>query len=158
MESFTYANLEPFQNQIEELLPNGKYLAKIVKVYDGDTVWAGIIHNGRSFRTKLRLRNINAAEIRGGTDETKASAQHAKKVVADLIADDIVHIQITGLDKWGRHLAFIYPNESRWKSVYQLSDYEYLILISKTPHYENNAELNHYMIMTGSAEPYMYKK
>ena len=156
IENATYANSKPFHKMVEELLPPGLYQAKIVKVYDGDTVWATVNHR-EIFRIKLRLRNINTPEIRGGSEEEKAEGFKSKHFVEKLLLNKIVHIKITGVDKYSRFLAFIYPNIDVWRESFEWTFEDYMDALGKVEkNYEGSMELNEYMIHSGNAVSYMY--
>ena len=86
--------------------------AKIVHVYDGDTVHAifslpnsSIIH-----KYKLRLAHIDTPELKSKNTNEIKKAKEAKKVVEDMILDKIVYLELEGEDKYGRILANIYIN------------------------------------------------
>jgi endonuclease YncB( thermonuclease family) len=88
----------------------GKYLAKIVKVHDGDTVH-GVIEYYECFtRFVLRLDNIDTAEMTGGTIQSKELAIKARDALSSMILNKIVQLEITGFDKYGRSLAIITCN------------------------------------------------
>ena len=90
-----------------------KYKAKVIKVYDGDTVTLDIklgcyvtLEN-----EKCRLIGIDTPELRGGEDE-KARGKLARDFLRDMILGQDVIIQ-THLDKtgkYGRLLVDIYHN------------------------------------------------
>lgn len=158
MEFVTYSNVPSFQKIISEILPPGIYIGKVVKVYDGDTFWIAINH-GRLFRTKIRMRNIDTPEIRGGTPETKAKAIEARDLVARIILDQIVTVKITGMEKYGRHLGFVYPKPDTWKQNMNWSIPEYYKKLDETKrHFEGGMELNEYLLTCKIAIPMMYSE
>ncbi len=90
--------------------------AKVLKVYDGDTVTIGAKYDGGWKRFSVRIYGIDCAEIRGGTAETKEQAQKAKKFVADKVLGKVVDIDVLNnklvdgkklVEKYGRLLARI---------------------------------------------------
>lgn len=89
-----------------ELIKTAKlyvYAGKVIDVYDGDTftlspVDLGLWTDRRSI--KLRWYGINAAELRGGTDETKAEGRRIRDIVADIVLDRWVLI-VTRKDRHG---------------------------------------------------------
>lgn len=91
--------------------------AKVIKVYDGDTVTIGICNNNKLEKHSMRLYGIDTAEIKGGNETTKELAKAAKKVVSDLILDKVVKVKILNgtkyngklvVEKYGRLIGFIY--------------------------------------------------
>ncbi len=98
-----------------------EYKAKIVAVYDADTVTANIDLGFRSHmrKVKLRLFGINAPEMRG-------SEKEAGRVSRDWLREQILDKEVfiktykdkTG--KYGRWLADIYPTDDHSKSFNQI--------------------------------------
>ena len=89
-----------------------QYEARIVSVYDGDTVRADIDLGFNTWRKneKLRLVGVDTPEIRGVSDETKARGIAARDALRERILDkDVLVCTIkdkTG--KYGRYLARIF--------------------------------------------------
>lgn len=104
-----------FYEHVKELVPPGKYRARIDSVYDGDTVWATV--DSLNIKIKIRLAEINTAEIKGGTEETRAVARSQREFVRSLIEGEEVIVKISGLDKFFRHLGSIYVPEAIWSKV-----------------------------------------
>ena len=79
-----------------------RYPAEVVRVIDGDTfearvrVWPGI-----EIATKVRLRNIDAPELRGRCEQETAMARTARDALAAMLAEGQVSITEVGLDKYG---------------------------------------------------------
>lgn len=84
------------------------YSAKIIEVYDGDTVTAIVDLGFRvKMQVKIRLYGINAPELRG---ETREAGRDAQLTLAGMIMNKDVKI-VTKMDKqekYGRWLADIY--------------------------------------------------
>lgn len=87
------------------------YDAIITSVYDGDTATADIDlgFNIWAKNSKLRFFGIDTAELRGGTEETKAAAVEARDYVREKILNQKVRIKSLGKGKYGRYLAIIWP-------------------------------------------------
>lgn len=90
--------------------------AKIIKVYDGDTITIAAEYAGRIYKFAMRIYGINCDEIRGGNEKTRKSANLAKDYVTDQILNKIVNVKImTGIelngkiikDKYGRLIGSI---------------------------------------------------
>lgn len=89
-----------------------EYRAKIIKVYDGDTV-TGMADLGFNvkIKVKLRLLGINTPEVRG---EQKQQGLISKARVVELILDKdvIIKTQKDKTGKYGRWLAEIFLPDS----------------------------------------------
>jgi len=95
------------------------YNAKIIDVYDGDTVTAEIDLGFKiSFKIKIRLEGINTPEIKG---ETKHDGLIAKERVVELVLGKEVIIKTYkhGTEKYGRYLADIFHKDEA-RSINQI--------------------------------------
>jgi micrococcal nuclease len=93
-------------------LNNINVWAKIVHVYDGDTVHAvfSLPNSSTIHKYKLRLAHIDTPELKSKNTKEIKKANEAKKVVEDMILNKIVYLELEGEDKYGRILANIYIN------------------------------------------------
>jgi endonuclease YncB( thermonuclease family) len=79
-----------------------RYPADVVRVIDGDTfearvrAWPGI-----EIATKVRLRDIDAPELRARCTQESALAQAARDALAAMLAEGPVSIARVSLDKYG---------------------------------------------------------
>jgi len=98
------------------------YKARIVKVYDGDTVTASIalgFHHTME-RQKLRLKGIDTPELRG---EERPKGLIARDRLAELILDKDVIIESyrDKSGKYGRWIATIHLDvDGEWVNVNEL--------------------------------------
>lgn len=89
-------------------------LAKVIEVYDGDTVTAAVELDKDTFRSfKVRLAGLDAPEMRPplnapNRSELLKAAESAKDYLQTLLLNRLVHIQFLGTEKYGRQLARIY--------------------------------------------------
>jgi endonuclease YncB( thermonuclease family) len=95
-------------------------IAKVVDVYDGDTVKACFsIDNSLIFyKFNIRLYGYNSEEIRQKKDEPlreqkKELAIKQKKALEEMVLDKIVHIECLGFDKYGRILGKIFLDNEK---------------------------------------------
>ena len=96
------------------VLPS-KY-ARVVKVYDGDTITLATFVGKRAYRFRCRLARIDAPEMRPTTKEGSERSRFAEKKAAivardalrELLLDRVVEIRDAGTEKYGRVLADIY--------------------------------------------------
>ena len=81
--------------------------ARVVQVRDGDTVQIeAYIWPLQSVTVAVRLRNVDAPELRGRCEAKKAAARRARDRLAELVGDGSVRIRRISGDKYfGRVLA-----------------------------------------------------
>lgn len=97
----TYESTKPLQ-----LRPR---VAKVVRVYDGDTVWLAFEHASEIIRCSTRLLGVDTAEIRTKNDAEKTAALGARDELRTLILGKLVHVETeAAADKYGRLLATIW--------------------------------------------------
>ena len=91
----------------------GIYKAKVVDVYDGDTVTIVIFNKLGFEKHKLRLFGIDTPEMKpsktmSNREEHIRKAHLAKDKLIERILNKIVQVDINGYDKYGRLLGTIY--------------------------------------------------
>ena len=86
-------------------------LARVVDVYDGDTITIIFNLSGTFYKEKCRLANIDTAEIRTKNIEEKKVALETKKFLSNIILDRIIYIKCGKWDKFGRLLGYLYLQE-----------------------------------------------
>ena len=96
----------------------GRYIAKITDVYDGDTCKAaivGIMQTNIPYEFRIRMLLYNAEEIKQSTkldEETRVKLHNIallqKQKLSELIQDQIVIIDCKKFDAFGRLLSFVY--------------------------------------------------
>lgn len=100
------------------------YKAKVISVYDGDTLTVDIdlgfsivMHN-----IKLRLAGIDTPEIRGGTAETKKAARDARDFVREKCLGKEIYLQTLKKGKYGRYIATVWHIEDLEKCEKSIND------------------------------------
>ena len=78
--------------------------AKIVKVYDADTVHALIEVSGTLYRWKCRIMHVDTPELRSRDEKEKKFANLAKQALSDLILNKVVKVKCFQFDMYGRVL------------------------------------------------------
>ena len=96
----------------------GKYIAKVTDIYDGDTCKAaliGIMGSSDPYEFRIRMLLYNAEEIKQSTklDEATRVQQHAialqqKQKLSELLLNQIVIVDIKKFDAFGRLLSFVF--------------------------------------------------
>jgi len=101
--------------------------AKIVHVYDGDTVHAVFTHpdSSKIYKYKIRLAHIDTPELNSKNPKEVKKAKEAKKIVEEMIQDKIVYLELEGEDKYGRLLSNIYINNINLNEFLIEKDYAY---------------------------------
>ena len=108
LQSLTYETADELTYNFDE--------AKVLKVYDGDTLTIAAWFDNGFKRFSVRIFGIDCDEMRGGTSTTRENAVRAKKYVERLVLNKIVKIQILNnklldgkkmREKFGRLLAKI---------------------------------------------------
>ena len=79
----------------------------VVEVLDGDTFLADAsVWPGQTVRVNIRIRGIDAPEMKARCDDERAAALRARDALASLFGDDPVAISnIAGAKYYGRVLA-----------------------------------------------------
>ena len=86
----------------------GPYLARYVRAYDGDTVTLQIlIWPDLRKMESVRIKGIDAPEIRGECDRERDMAIEARDRVRELLDGTLVSVTVYGFDKYGRALGDI---------------------------------------------------
>jgi len=81
---------------------NQDSIAKITKVYDGDTCTCIFLHNNQvPMKINIRLSEIDAPEIKSDYELERKAAMLVRDLVSYLILDKIVKVKISKWDKYG---------------------------------------------------------
>lgn len=87
-------------------VPNLSY-AKVVSVYDGDTIT--VISRpdmkGQFYKYRVRLARIDAPELNAASSKQRKKAAEARDFLAGLIMDKVVLLKDVKIEKYGRVLA-----------------------------------------------------
>lgn len=157
METATYKNTLSFHKYVETLIPPGFHKVKILRVCDGDTVWAAFDMNGMIVKQKIRFRNINTSELRSGDEQSRLDGKEQRLFVKNLIEDQIITVQVTGLctDPDYRVLAFLFPDRCMWEKCDSIDNYDEVF--DMVGGIDDCMELNEYMILTDRADKFLYE-
>jgi endonuclease YncB( thermonuclease family) len=78
------------------------YPVKVLRVIDGDTFEARVrVWPGLDITTKVRLRGIDAPELRARCPQERVKAEAARVALSSLLAEANVGIMHVSLDKYG---------------------------------------------------------
>src|SRR5215212_9103321 len=80
----------------------GTHPAEVVRVLDGDTFEARVrVWPGLEITTKVRLRGIDAPELKARCAEECIKAENARDALIAMLAEGGVAVGHVGLDKYG---------------------------------------------------------
>ena len=91
---------------------------RVIKVYDGDTITVAnrlSIPNSPMYRFPVRLRGIDAAEMKPRDGPQFGEACRARDALSELVLGKIVMFENVGTEKYGRILADVYLLERSGK-------------------------------------------
>jgi len=91
----------------------GTYRAKVVDVYDGDTITIVLLNKCGFEKHKLRLYGIDTPEMKPlrndpNRDEIKKNALISKNKLSELILNKIIEVDLIGNEKYGRLLGTVF--------------------------------------------------
>ena len=114
--SLLYKN-KTFENTENWSLKDKIFYVKVLKVYDGDTIWITIRLNMKTFKIKTRLFGIDTPEIKPlksipNRDKEIYEAKKSKKFLEDCVLNKIIKIKCGNWDKYGRLLITIFINNN----------------------------------------------
>jgi endonuclease YncB( thermonuclease family) len=108
----TYSTATPYFSFNDEV-----HLAKIVKCYDGDSIYCVFKHNKKYQKFKIRMDGYDSPEMKPSRklddevrEDIKRRAKLAKKRIEELILDKNVYLFCHGFDKYGRILGTVKIN------------------------------------------------
>ena len=90
--------------------------AKVLKVYDGDSLTIGALYNNQLVKFNVRIFGIDCDEMKGGTTVTRKNAKLAKMFVEHMVLNKIITINVLNnktyegknmKEKFGRLLSII---------------------------------------------------
>ena len=80
----------------------GPVKAEILRIIDGDTLIArAFVWPGQAIETHIRLRGINAPELRGKCTAERTRAAIARERLASLVENKAIALRDIGFDKYG---------------------------------------------------------
>lgn len=76
--------------------------ARVIKVYDADTITILFEYNGNIVKYNIRISGIDAPELKSKMDKEKELSKQGQKYVSDLILNTIIKVKFGDFDKYGR--------------------------------------------------------
>lgn len=85
--------------------------AKVVKIYDADTIHCVFFINGKAFKFKVRLAMVDTAEKKSEDPAERAWAMKGIKRLEELIGGKLIFLRCHRWDKYGRLLGTLFHSE-----------------------------------------------
>lgn len=85
-------------------LNNFKTDAKVVKVYDGDTIHVVFFYFDKFYKWTGRIAHVDTPELRTKNEEEKKKGYEVRDKLRELILGKIVRLHCHDFDKYGRLL------------------------------------------------------
>lgn len=101
---YQYKNTKTFSFE------NKKLFGKVIKVYDGDTIWIVCKIFDNIYKIKIRLNELDTPELKSKDEKEKEKAELARDYLYNLIYNKYVYIECGKFDKYGRVLGDIIYN------------------------------------------------
>jgi len=97
-------------------------MAKIVKVYDGDTCFAVFLLNNKPVKFKIRMTGYDSPEIKPllshpNREKEIENAKKSKQKLEELVLNKIVLLECGKWDKYGRLLGTLYTLNNNSKDI-----------------------------------------
>lgn len=98
--------------------------AKVIDVYDGDTITLAFVFHGQTFQKKCRVSGVDCAEIRTRNAVERAVGFQGKDLTSTLTLDKIVTVEFDKSkdDKYGRLLGIIWLDDNKTRLDRRLID------------------------------------
>ncbi len=97
-------------------------LARVVSVYDGDTVTLLASFGGSLARCNLRLCGIDCPEMRGRGASERQAAEAVRDVVRNECQDRVCRVHAQGTDKYGRLIGDLETPGGRFVARFLLNE------------------------------------
>jgi micrococcal nuclease len=85
--------------------------AKVVHVYDGDTIHVVFKYFDTYYKWNCRISHVDTPELRTKNEEEKIKGYEARDKLRELILDKIVNVHCLTFDKYGRLLIELYMDD-----------------------------------------------
>jgi len=121
---YEHRNLEKFTKETPMLSVNGHaYLAKVVYIYDGDTMHVVFKEFGSYYRWNCRVTGVDTPELRTKNENEKKMGYEVRDKLREMFMDKIVTVNTYEFDKYGRLLIDIVFEDPETKETTTLSEW-----------------------------------
>ena len=130
-----------FENTKEYTLEGLNKIGKVIKVYDGDTLWVAINIHHNIYKFKVRMLGYDSPEMKPrlntpNREQEIQAAKKAKEYIEELVLNKNVLVEFSKYDKYGRPLCKLYINKCVFCSKIKLCVND--LMIEKGYGYEYN--------------------
>lgn len=117
MSVLSHVKEEPFDDELQTktkqntnlmTLEGQEFMAKIVYIYDGDTMHVVFKVFGEYYRWNCRIMGVDTPELRTKNEQEKVHGYKVRDELRQHFGDKIVKIKCSEFDKYGRLLIDIY--------------------------------------------------
>ena len=127
-EELEILNSKTKENTEYMTLENNEYQAKIVYIYDGDTMHVVFKEFDNYFRWNCRISGVDTPELRTKNEREKEMGYKVRDELRKLFMNKIVKIKCGEFDKYGRLLIDVYvPDDIRSENKTEQMLSEWLI-------------------------------
>lgn len=110
---FSYLLKKRLLNANPDDIPNFSFngyntYARVVRVYDGDTITILFQYHKRIYKYSCRIYGIDTPEIRTRNEEEKIKGYEARDFLSSYILEQIIKVHFLDFDKYGRPLVNLY--------------------------------------------------
>lgn len=121
---YEHRNLEKFTKETPMLSVDGHaYLAKVVYIYDGDTMHVVFKEFGAYYRWNCRITGVDTPELRTRNENEKKMGYEVRDKLREMFMDKIVTVNTYEFDKYGRLLIDIVFEDPESKETTTLSEW-----------------------------------
>ena len=93
-------------------LKGNEYIAKVVYIYDGDTMHVVFKEFDQYYRWNCRIIGVDTPELRTKNETEKKAGYAIRDKLREMLMDKIVRVKCDAFDKYGRLLLDVYiPHE-----------------------------------------------
>lgn len=134
----------------------GYRLARVVDVYDGDTITVFMHGPGGTgpYLWKVRLSGIDSPEIRSKNYVEKTHAYACREFLRRRIMNNIVLLECKGADKYGRLLATVYIERFRRRQSAEKCENVCKMMVKETPTREYDGRAKEAFVDIPAAETF----
>jgi micrococcal nuclease len=121
---YEHRNLEKYTKETPMLNMKGNaYLAKVVYIYDGDTMHVVFKEFGSYYRWNCRIIGVDTPELRTKNEEEKKMGYEVRDILRDMFMNKIVTVNTFDFDKYGRLLIDIVFEDEELNETTALSEW-----------------------------------
>ena len=89
-------------------LKGNEYIAKIVYIYDGDTMHVVFKEYDQYYRWNCRIMGVDTPELRTKNEKEKKAGYAIRDILREMLMNKIVKVKCDEFDKYGRLLLDVY--------------------------------------------------